>query len=524
MKLTIDDRQVEVPDGSTVLDACRKLGIEIPTLCYLDGLEPFASCFLCVVQVEGQANLVPSCATPAAEGMVVRTDSDDVRTARQTCLELLFSDHLGDCMGPCHSICPATMNIPLMIRQIAANDLPAAIRTVKADIALPAVLGRICPAPCEKGCRRKDKDRPVSIMLLKRYVADADLAGGEPYLPDGAPETGKRVAIVGAGPAGLAAAWYLRQRGIGAVLFDDHPEPGGMLRYAVEEDALPRDVLDAEIDLVRRLGAEFRMDTRVGRDVGLDELRRDFDAVLMAVGQLGDKVDPLGLATAREKLDADPRKLTTPTEGVFAAGDVIRRNKLTVRAVNDGKMVAASIAQHLAGEEVRGYRHEFTCHIGKLMEGEVQRFMPEATDRSRLEPDAPGAGFTREQAEAESSRCLHCDCRKPVACKLRAYADEYGISSTRYKGERRVFEQHRGRPQVIYEPGKCIDCGICVRIAERDRERLGLTFIGRGFQVRVGVPFNEALSDALTEAAGEVVRSCPTGALSFPEGEDAEPA
>ncbi|MHC4302728.1 MAG: 2Fe-2S iron-sulfur cluster-binding protein [Planctomycetota bacterium] len=213
-RVVIDNHAVEVPSGSTILDAADKSGIQIPTMCFLKGHRPLTSCMICVVRVEGLAKLVPACGTIAEDGMRVESNSDEVKQARRAALELMLSEHVGDCMGPCQVTCPAQMNIPLMIRQIAAGKLGEAIETVKKDIALPAVLGRICPAPCERTCRRAQADSAVSICLLKRYVADVDLASEESYMPARQPKQNKRVAIVGAGPAGLAAAYYLLKDGL----------------------------------------------------------------------------------------------------------------------------------------------------------------------------------------------------------------------------------------------------------------------------------------------------------------------
>ncbi|MHC4196261.1 MAG: 2Fe-2S iron-sulfur cluster-binding protein, partial [Planctomycetota bacterium] len=183
VRVVIDNREVEVEAGSTILDAASKLGIEIPTMCFLKGYRPSTSCMVCVVEVVGLNKLVPACGSIAEEGMRVITSSEEVARARRMALELLLSDHLGDCMGPCQVICPAKMEIPLMIRQIAAGRLEEAIATIKKDIALPAVLGRICPAPCERGCRRGSFDKAVSICKLKRYAADVDLQSPKAYLP-----------------------------------------------------------------------------------------------------------------------------------------------------------------------------------------------------------------------------------------------------------------------------------------------------------------------------------------------------
>ena len=505
-KLSIDNRPVEIDDGATVLDAAGRLGIEIPTLCHLAGHDSATSCMLCVVKVAGRDKLLPACATPAADGMAVETDTDEVRASRRTALELLLSEHLGDCMAPCHSVCPARMNIPLMIRQLAAGRDADAIRTVKRQIALPAVLGRICHRPCEKGCRRGAADGAVGICELKRYAADTDLAAATPFVPSRPEPTGKTVAIVGAGPAGLSAAYYLLQSGHACTLFDDHDAPGGMLRYAVLREDLPLDVLDAEIDVIRRLGAEFRLGVTVGRDTPMAEIEDGFDAVLIAGGET--------IAEAAGRVEADARTFQTARPGVFAAGAAIRATQHAVRAVADGRFVASSIDQYLGGEAVVGPDRPFTVHIGRPMDGEMHAFLAESAA-----PDAPpwaATGLTEAQARAEALRCLHCDCRKPDDCKLRDYCRQYDARPRQYKGPRRLFQQDRSHPEVIFEPGKCIDCGICIRLTAAAGEDIGLTFLNRGFNVRVGAPFGRPLAEALTESAQTCVQHCPTGALSLP--------
>jgi len=522
-KLTIDNREVEVPDGATILEAAEKLGIEIPTLCFLKGFEPSTSCMVCVVKVNGSPDLLPACATVAAEGMRIESDSEEVRDARKAALELLLSDHLGDCIGPCHAACPAKMNIPLMIRQIAAGRLADAIVTVKRDIALPAVLGRICPKPCEKTCRRAQADQPVAICLLKRYVADVDLQSPAPYLPECKAARGKRVAIVGAGPAGLAAAYYLQQDGFDCAIFDDHKDPGGMLRRGVGREKLPTDVLDKEIDLIFKLGATFRPETRIGETLSLEDLQKDFDAVFLAIGKLKEGVaETMGLKTGRNGIAIEARTLQTNLPEVFAGGDAVRNRRLAVRSVADGKEAAASIAQYVLGRPVTGPDRPFNTRIGRLKEGEIQIFLQNASDKSRVNPAAKDEGFTDNEAKAEAARCLHCDCRKPETCKLRRFSKEYHARSGRYPREgaggqthRRMFSQQRQHPEIIYEPGKCIDCGACIRIAASAGEELGLTFIGRGFDVRVAVPFGRSLADGLKKTAKQCVEACPTGALAF---------
>lgn len=543
-KLFIDNREVEVDKGATILDAAGKLGIEIPTMCFLKGYKSSTSCMVCVVKIDGSASLVPACGTIVKDGMHVESNSEQVHQARKAALELLLSDHVGDCHGPCQVICPARMNIPLMIRQIAAGKFREAIATVKKDIALPAVLGRICPKPCEQGCRRAVFDEAVSICLLKRYVADLDLQSSNPYLPPCKPSQDKRVAIVGAGPAGLAAAYYLQQAGLRCTVFDDHEKPGGMLRYAVPKEHLPIEVLDKEIALIEKLGMKFKGQTRIGTDLLMEDLRRDFDAVFVAVGQLkpGD-AKSMELKEVTNGIAIDNKTYQTNLQDIFAGGDAVHKRKLTVRAVADGKEAAVSISQYLSppkADSVTGPVKEFNTRIGKLMDGEIEKFLTCADKAKRTSPSGKDGGFTDKQARKEATRCLHCDCRKADTCKLKQYAQDYQAKPTRYKGQRRLFTQQiqsrtnyhlckdSALPDVqmgesgsisagdiIYEAGKCIDCGLCIQTAAKAGERLGLTFIGRGFDVRVAVPFGRSIADALKHSADQCVKACPTGALAF---------
>ncbi|MGB2782009.1 MAG: 2Fe-2S iron-sulfur cluster-binding protein, partial [Phycisphaerae bacterium] len=157
-QLMIDNREVTVPEGATILDAARRLGIAIPTLCHLDGLPPSTSCMVCLVRVRSPDRLVPSCAALAEDGMIVESETEEVRAARREAMALLLSDHLGDCEAPCRIICPAGLDIPRMLRHLAAGETGEAYALARGALVLPGVLGCICPAPCEKGCRRGEYD------------------------------------------------------------------------------------------------------------------------------------------------------------------------------------------------------------------------------------------------------------------------------------------------------------------------------------------------------------------------------
>ena len=514
--LTIDNQTVEVPEGSTILQAAQKHGIEIPTLCFAEGFKPSVSCMVCVVRVAGFKHLVPACGTRAAENMTVTTQSEEIKAARQTAIELLLSDHIGDCVGPCEWGCPANMNIPVMIRQIASGQFKDAIATVKKDIPFPAVLGRICPAPCEKVCRRNQTDSSVSICLLKRFVADIDLRFEQSYRPVCQPSTGKKVAVIGAGPCGLSAAYYLKQAGIDCTVYDDHEHPGGALRYSdIDRAMLPLEVLENEINQIFRLDVKFQGNIRVGRDVFIEELKKQYDVVFIALGVLNENnKDFHGIVIKDNKIQVDRPDYSTSREGVFAGGGCIGSRNMCIRAVADGKEAADSIRSYLSGQKAQG-KKEYNHQMGRLEPEEMGIFLKQASDSERIEPQSIIEGLTADEAQAEAKRCLHCDCRKADGCGLRDLATDLEARRNVWQGQRGLFSQITAHKQVVFEPGKCIKCGLCIQAAKRAGETLGLSFEGRGFNMQVVVPLEKTLIEGLQNASMECVRVCPTGALSL---------
>ncbi|MFH0910370.1 MAG: NAD(P)-binding protein [Planctomycetota bacterium] len=286
IELTVDGRAVRVPEGSTLLDAARALGIEIPTLCYNQALSPYGSCWICVVKVaDGPRSLVPACSTRAAPGMKVTTLDEEIRATRKLCLELILSDHTGDCLAPCRMTCPAGIDVQGYIAHVARGEYEEALRLIKEKNPLPLICGRVCPHPCEAKCRRNLVDEPVAVNAIKRFLADRNRAAGRPYVPPRAERTGWRVAVVGGGPAGLTCAYFLARRGHEVTVFEALPRLGGMLRWGIPAYRLPREALDAEIGSILELGVEVRLNSRLGRDFTLESLQEEgFRAVFLGLG------------------------------------------------------------------------------------------------------------------------------------------------------------------------------------------------------------------------------------------------
>lgn len=510
--LKINNKEIQVENGTSVMKAAQQMGIDVPNLCWHDELEHFTSCMLCLVKNNGNGKLFPSCSIKAADGMEVITDDDEIAEARKTALELLLSEHVGDCEAPCQLGCPAHMNIPLMNRLIAAGKFDESLEVVKRDIALPAVLGRICPAPCEGACHRKTVDEAVSICLLKRFVGDE---GAEPTIIP-AEKTGDKVAVIGAGPAGLAAAYYLQLRGIQVTLFDKAEKPGGQLRTEISEEKLPRNVLDKEIEAILKTGVEFQGGIEIDAS-RFAEMQNDYNAVVVASGTDEKGAGNFGLKATPKGIAVDRNTYQTSVENVFAIGNALRSSKLAIRSVGQGKEVAFSIEQYLNGKPLKGEPRMFNSRFGKLVNEEYSEYLKESVEAKRLFPKEGGhSGFSSEEAIAEAKRCLRCDCRAIDDCKLRIYSDQYQVNQRRFKtSERRKITKLNTHSTLIYEPQKCIKCGICVRLTEKYGEKFGFTYIGRGFDVEVGVPFNEDIQQALTETAVKVAEGCPTGAIEL---------
>ncbi len=284
LRLNINGIEVTGYDGQTILEVAKENGIEIPTLCYDERVAVYGACGLCVVEMEGSPKLLRACATTISEGMVIKTDTPKVIASRKAALELLLSDHNGDCRPPCALACPAQTDCQGYVGMVANGQYKEAVKLVKDRFPFPASIGRVCPHPCETACRRQLVEEPISIAHIKSFIGDKDLESGDPYMPEVGAPTGHTIAVVGGGPAGLTAAYQLRRKGHEVAVYDAMPKMGGMLRYGIPQYRLPKEILDEEIGLIEGMGVEMRPSRKIGRDVSFSYLRKKYDAVVVSVG------------------------------------------------------------------------------------------------------------------------------------------------------------------------------------------------------------------------------------------------
>jgi formate dehydrogenase beta subunit len=493
IKLTIDGKAVEVENGVTVLQAAQSAGLYIPTLCYHPDLQPYGGCRLCIVEIENMRGLPTSCTTPAAAGMVVKTNTEQLKNLRLSILQLILSEHphacldcerrerckpndvclrnvavnercvtcpanyhcelrnLSDYLGfkgmdipynykklpvnferepllrrdynlcilcgrciqmcsdvrgigvysfvnrgfdtvvstafarplqdagcrfcgacvevcptgalmdaeaayhpekdwesvavPCRRACPAGINIPLYVYLAGEGKFQESLAVVREKVPFPGVLGRVCIHPCEEACRRGSLNDPISIKFLKRYVADGD-AGFWKHYSRKSLSTGKKVAIVGSGPAGLTAGYYLAKAGHAVTVFEQFSKAGGMMRVGIPDYRLPPEVLDKEIEEIQNAGVDIKLNARV-EDV--DSLfKQGYSAVFLAPGA------HIGMALGVEG---------DKTPGVYDGASFLRDANLGAK-INVGRRVAvigggnvaidgARVALRLGAKDVR---------------------------------------------------------------------------------------------------------------------------------------------------------------------------
>ncbi len=284
--IEIDGQEVTAAVGESVLRAAQRAGFNVPTLCDDEKLAPAAACRMCLVEIDGYERPMPSCHLPVQPGMKVKATSDGLFQKRKQNLEYILSDHNAYCMPPCQIGCPTHIDIPGFLELQAKGQHVEAARLLKEVLPFPYALGLVCPAPCQEVCRRGLVEEEIAIRQCHGYFGELSLEMEKAPTPfPQEPATGKRVAVIGAGPAGMTCAYYTSLKGHQVTVFDMMPKQGGMLRYGIPEYRLPKVKLDKELNSVWQLGAEFKGGMKLGRDFTIDDLfAQGYDAVFLGIG------------------------------------------------------------------------------------------------------------------------------------------------------------------------------------------------------------------------------------------------
>jgi len=331
----------------------------------------------------------------------------------------------------CTQACPSGIDVSLYIRLIGEGKPDEALAVMKQANPFPGVCGRACLAPCEEGCRQERQGQPIAIKLLKRYAFEQ----GRHKSKTASGPTGKRVAIIGSGPAGLTTAYFLAKKGHEVTVFEAMPEPGGMMRAGISETELPRDVLDQEINDIKGTGVEIRLNSRIE---SLHELsRQGYNAILIAIGcplalRRGAVVAALssrpempkqfGLASkimsGMTVIEADSDTLATEGPGVFAAGDAVLGPTSVVHAIGSGKKAAISIDKYLGGsgelpmEEMKFMGPTSRQTFLERQEPRHRPKLPKYSDSEIMKLGQDDPGLTKDMAVAECYRCWRCDLKE----------------------------------------------------------------------------------------------------------------
>jgi ferredoxin len=510
--LTIDSHTVTVASGTSILDAAAAVGVSIPTLCHRPDLTSLAGCMICVVSDENASRLIPACATPAADGMRISTTSAAALAMRRAMLELLLSNHAADCEAPCQLACPCHFDIPEMLDQISSEDDDAALATVLDRLALPVTLGHICPAPCEKACRRAVIDAPVAICAAKRFCGEKGA-----FAPAPVAETGKRVTIVGAGPTGLAAAFYLRRQGHTCHVVEATKQVGDALLANVKE-RLPAAAHGQDVARLRALGVTFATGAALA-PADAPRALAACDGLVLAAGAASAPIaEALGIPAPRGLVVVDRQTCQTVNPKVFAGGAAIQPCRLAVLACAHGRTIAEQMGAWLGSGRLPPKPHEpFRSRAGRLPRESLAGLLADVEDGGRYLPPAggqPPAMLSADDLRYEAARCLRCECLKKDDCRFRELCTHSHATSSGLHGERTPPGRVHAQPDVVFEAAKCVLCGICVRTAARLGASRGPAFHGRGFEMRVGPPIGREWSDVPRDVLLACAAACPTGSLA----------
>ncbi len=397
----------------------------------------------------------------------------------------------------CRAACPADVNAQGYIALLQQGKFKESVELVRKSIPFPAICGRVCYSPCEDACARKNVDEPVSIRALKWLIADIEREQGQ-VKSEPIPKTHtEKVAIIGAGPAGLSAAYELAKLGYYITVFEAMPEPGGMMRYFIPDSRLRKDVVTNEIAYIQDLGVEIKTDVLFGRDLSIDSLRNDgYEAIFIAIGiqrvwsrkLKTPDIPPLPpvlfnmeegeVPTKFSTVWVDPLTLETRIPGFFAGGDIVTgKASSIINAIGAGRRAAVSIDRYLNRQDLRTGREENIEETTWVKDWEriakkPKRYTGPSTDVGKQKVSFEEAeellAKIKEAAMFEARRCLECGtCTECLGSEGLCETDRAVVDETLCTGCNLcmvicpfgAIENERGVAQV--DDDLCKGCGAC---------------------------------------------------------------
>ena len=401
-------------------------------------------------------------------------------------------------LPPCRAACPAKVNVQGYVSLLQQGKFKESVELVRKSIPFPAICGRVCYSPCEDACVRKNVDQPVSIRALKWIIADIEREEGR-VRPESIPKThGEKIAIIGAGPAGLTAAYELAKLGYPVTVFEAMPEPGGMMRHFIPDARLRKDVVANEIAYIRDVGVDIRTNSILGKDVSLDGLWNEgYKAIFVAMGipkvwsRKMKTTDETALppvlfgkeegkaSTQSPTVAIDSVTLETRIPGVFAGGDMITgKASSIINAIAAGKRAAISIVRYLNGQNLRNGRGETVEETAWVKDwGRVTK-KPARYVSPRSDVGKQNVSFEKadellmkikEAAKFEAKRCVGCGpCAECLVDEGFCESDKATVDETLCSGCNTcvaicpfgaIVKNERGIAKV--DENLCKGCGIC---------------------------------------------------------------
>lgn len=379
-------------------------------------------------------------------------EQDELRNLEDRCIQ--------ERAPACAAACPVHVDARAMAAEIARGDFTAAAKIFRKTIPFPGIVSRVCDHPCQEACKRGEAGEAVSIRALEKSCLDWASDYKEKILVP--PRKSKRAAVVGGGLSGLTAAFDLGKKGYPVVVFEKESRLGGSL-WRFSEEELPRPVMEEDLQKLEKVGVEIRLGVEVGKEIALNELCAEFDAVYLAMGE--NPPEAFGLAMGIDgRVAIDPASFSTSREGVFAGGSMRRPpgDLSPIQSMADGRRAAISVDRHLQNVSLTASRGDEGSYVTRLYT-KTEGIPPLPTEPMA---DASG-GYSRDEAVREAGRCIQCQCLECV--KVCEYLNSFQGYPKKYI--RQIYNNlsivmgHRHANKLI---NSCSLCGLCREVCPED--------------------------------------------------------